>query len=51
MEEIPESWNNTSLFGGHISYIINIMASHTKCYDIGPPRWNIGGNIGKNYEK
>ncbi len=42
-EEIPVTWNNTSLNVDPISYVIKSAASPTRCNDIGPPRWKIAG--------
>ncbi len=44
MEEIPVSWNNTSLFVNPISYVIKPAASPTRCNNIIPPRWTYQGN-------
>jgi hypothetical protein len=43
MEEIPVTWNNTSLYVDPISYVIKSAASPTRCNDIAPPRWKIAG--------
>ncbi len=40
-EEIPVTWNGTSLYVDPISYIIKSAAFPTRCYDIAPPRWKI----------
>ncbi len=42
-EEIPVTWNNTSLYADPISYGIKSAASPTRCNDIAPPRWKIAG--------
>jgi hypothetical protein len=42
-EEIPVTWNNTSLYVDPISYVIKSAASPTRCNDIAPPRWKIAG--------
>jgi hypothetical protein len=43
MEEIPITWNGTSLYVDPISYVIKSAASSTRCNDIAPPRWKIAG--------
>jgi hypothetical protein len=43
MEEIPITWNGTSLYVDPISYVIKSAASPTRCNDIAPPRWKIAG--------
>jgi hypothetical protein len=40
-EEIPITWNGTSLYVDPISYVIKSAASPTMCNDIAPPRWKI----------
>jgi hypothetical protein len=42
-EEIPVTWNNTSLYVNPISYVIKSAASPTRCNNIAPPRWKIAG--------
>ncbi len=42
-EEIPVTWNGTSLYMDPISYVIKSEASPTKCNNIAPPRWKIAG--------
>jgi hypothetical protein len=42
-EEIPVTWNGTSLYVDPISYVIQTAASPTRCNDIAPPRWKIAG--------
>jgi hypothetical protein len=37
-EEIPVTWNNTSLFVDPISYVMKSAASPTRCDDSAPPR-------------
>jgi hypothetical protein len=39
-EEIPVTWNTTSLFVDLISYVIKSAASPTQYNDIAPPMWN-----------
>jgi hypothetical protein len=43
MEEIPVTWNNSSLYVDPISYVIKSAAYPTRCNDIAPPRWKIAG--------
>ncbi len=42
-EEIPVTWNNTSLNVDPISFVIKAAASPIRCNNIGPPRWKIAG--------
>jgi hypothetical protein len=42
-EEIPVTWNGTSLYVDPISYVLKSAASPTRCNDIAPQRWNIAG--------
>jgi hypothetical protein len=42
-EEIPVTWNYTSLFVDSMSYIIKSAASPARYNDIVLPRWNIAG--------
>ncbi len=42
-EEIPITWNGTSLYVDPISYVIKSAASSTRCNEIAPPRWKIAG--------
>jgi hypothetical protein len=42
-EEIPLTWNGTSLYVDPISYVIKSAASPTRCNDIALPRWNMAG--------